>query len=1060
MKTNFTWMLCSIIIFNITPILSQSTNNNNPKSKIYGLEKKTHSASLGKNKITSNNVMRLGKKLEKHLGVTQSLKKTNNHSALNSFISDENRTLIDLNRSNQSKKVSEFNIRWSKYNSTPTSFSNINTLLKVEKSNSKTSAYENAISFISSKKEIFKLDNPNEELILTEEKVDDFNMKHLVFEQEYKGIPIWGQEMVVHSDSKGEIYSINARYSETPLGIDINENSISSEKALSIAENNLSKISKLTDLSDYYKNILDYKKPYIKKYIWLDDKQTKHLVWFVQIRPNIMDNWYYFIKIKTGEILEKYNATAFDGPVTATAVDLLGVNRTLNVYESTGNFFMLDASRNMWQQNQTDVINDPKGAIQTLDAQNQDLSSTSQIFHVASTNNSWGDPVTVSAHYNGGITYEYFLNTHGRNAIDNMGSTIISIVHVTSEGQPMDNAYWNSKIMAYGDGDQSFNPLAGALDVTGHEMTHGVIERTVGLEYKFQSGALNESLADVFGAMIDREDWLMGEDIVKPGVFASGAMRNLLDPHNGGTSINDNGWQPAHMDEFLNLTLDQDNGGVHVNSGIPNRACALIGEAIGKEKTEKIYYRVMDARYLNSQSQFIDMRLGVIQAATDLYGENSTELTAVKDAFDTVGILDGSGTEREDDLPPVEGEQWIASINAEGTDNSLYLVRPTIQQESDIKLLTSTQVYTLTGNPISVSDDGSVILFIDSDNFIRVINSDGSQETVISESGDWNSISISPDGSKLAATSIYSEAYIYIFDFINSENSKVIALYNPTTQDGIQDSSVRYADALDWDLNSETIIYDCFNEIPGNDGSNIEYWTVNVLDLVNEKIFALFPPQEDGINIGNPSFGQTNSNYLLIDLIDVNNSTVDIVAIDLFSGTSNVIETNGSSISFPRYSSLDDRVVFQRYDDLGIADLRQIGLNEDKITASSSSFDFVTGGQLPSWFSIGARPVSIEDEQTQIIPDEFVLKQNYPNPFNPTTVINYSIPDLGARHDSPVQLKVYDVLGNEVATLVNQPQNSGNYKVSFDASSLSSGIYFYRLQTDNFNQSKKMLLLK
>ena len=109
-----------------------------------------------------------------------------------------------------------------------------------------------------------------------------------------------------------------------------------------------------------------------------------------------------------------------------------------------------------------------------------------------------------------------------------------------------------------------------------------------------------------------------------------------------------------------------------------------------------------------------------------------------------------------------------------------------------------------------------------------------------------------------------------------------------------------------------------------------------------------------------------------------------------------------------------------------------------------------------------------KEEELQILPNKFVLFQNYPNPFNPTTTIKYSIPSVETRHASSlhVLLKVYDILGNEVATLVNEEQPPGNYSVTFDVShteqggSMASGIYFYKLNAGNFTQTKKFLLMK
>ncbi len=106
-----------------------------------------------------------------------------------------------------------------------------------------------------------------------------------------------------------------------------------------------------------------------------------------------------------------------------------------------------------------------------------------------------------------------------------------------------------------------------------------------------------------------------------------------------------------------------------------------------------------------------------------------------------------------------------------------------------------------------------------------------------------------------------------------------------------------------------------------------------------------------------------------------------------------------------------------------------------------------------------AKSTAVKDNNSQNFPGIFTLYQNYPNPFNPTTKIKYSIP-VGTQHAVSVQLKVYDILGREVATLVNKQQQPGNYEVEFNASNLSSGVYFYRIITNDFTATKKFVLLK
>ena len=191
--------------------------------------------------------------------------------------------------------------------------------------------------------------------------------------------------------------------------------------------------------------------------------------------------------------------------------------------EHDGLFYLINGSREGFDPEHFD-LNDPKGALLTFDARYTDIE---ELAPITSPDNTFADSVAVSAHANMERVFDYFLENHDRRGIADDGSEMISVVHVTEDGKSMENAYWNGVFIAYGDGGETFGPLASALDVAAHEMTHGIIERTVNLEYRFQSGALNESFADIFAAMVDDDDWSMGEDIADKG------QRNLRDPHNG-----------------------------------------------------------------------------------------------------------------------------------------------------------------------------------------------------------------------------------------------------------------------------------------------------------------------------------------------------------------------------------------------------------------------------------------------------------------------------------------------------------------------------------------------
>ncbi len=275
-------------------------------------------------------------------------------------------------------------------------------------------------------------------------------------------------------------------------------------------------------------------------------------------------------------------------------------------------------------------------------------------------NNYWEDPAGVDAHFYGNFVYDFYKNNFSNFSwfIGSGFETSHGLLSTVHYGTAYDNAFWNGAQMVYGDGGNTFFPLSGALDVVAHEITHGVTEAINNLIYSQESGALNESWSDVMGmfASIDYGDdlpYLMAEEIMKiaktPGKEAYYALRRMDDPpfRTDSYSENDynpkdalNSWgQPEHTSEQYRAASRPwtDYGGVHVNSGIPNKAAYLIttNASVGDEKAKQIYYYAMF--YLSPNSQFVDARDAVEQATIDLYGRGS-ELGAVQAAFNAVGI--------------------------------------------------------------------------------------------------------------------------------------------------------------------------------------------------------------------------------------------------------------------------------------------------------------------------------------------------------------------------------------------------------------------------------------
>lgn len=532
--------------------------------------------------------------------------------------------------------------------------------------------------------------------------------------------------------------------------------------------------------------------------------------------------------------------------------------------------------------------------------------------------------------------------------------------------------------MFYGNGDVAFSsPLAKALDVAGHEMSHGVIQNTANLEYVGQSGALNESYADIFGAMIDRDDWQMGEDVTNASIFPTGAIRDLSNPNNGGSGPNSPGWQPKHMNEFQNLpnTPEGDNGGVHVNSGIANKAFFNLANAIGKDKAEQIYYKAL-TDYLVKSSQFVDMRNAAEKAAKDLHGNNSAEVIAVQNAFAAVGIGSGAGGDYEGDIETNAGDDFILATDE--TSSDLYWIPPTNPNQF-VKM----EVPAPISRP-SFTDDGMACVYVDVDNNMILINFDWSQGLSYgafyledNPQGIWRNVVVSKDGSKIAYTTSNLRNEINVYDF-NAGGNESFLLYNPTTAaGGAETGDVLYCDIMEWDYSGEYIMYDALNRIESTFGDGIEYWDIGFINAWDNasnnfpigQIGKLFSGLPENISIGNPSFAKNSPYIIVFDFLETyldnfgqEQTDYRIKAANIERGDVNDIYLN-TTLGYPNYSRQDDKVLFT-YDNNGTLLLATIDIQNSNKTLPVAGTDviLINGAQKGVWFTTGDRDFTATEE--------------------------------------------------------------------------------------------------
>jgi Zn-dependent metalloprotease len=679
----------------------------------------------------------------------------------------------------------------------------------------------------------------------------------------------------VHLDSKDDIYLFNGRYNRSISGFDTVP-TITAEQAVELAVNDLSSAA------------VTVRHDNIELVIYTQKDGRSVLTFQVTISSAIDYSWIYFINAKTGEVEHKYNdiQTAI---VEASGTDLNGINRSFKAWHNpTDNlYYLIDPSTPTLAKNADPVIEGPQALGDTFV---YDESTTPITIANNNTQDNWSDPIAVSAHYNTRLIYDYYKETYGRDSIDGKGQNLLIKI---SGKERLGNAFWHQGFIYYGEGNL-FKSFAGCLDVAAHEVTHGIIEKTAGLIYANQSGALNESFADIMGAMIDKKDWTIGEDCAKSIPY----LRSLKNP---ATELLPTHYrQPAHLKDYLNKenTKAGDYGGVHSNSGITNRAAYLIseglteeglGQSIGRENTEQIYYRALTT-YLTASATFVDARRGLIKSAEELFGSGSDDVTAIKIAFDAVGIVD---TENFDSTPTpietVDGDDIMAylyteEVNAENIDYQLFVqtfANPFTgyDPENDIGPYNDAAhgdlpAYYTKPAIVNVSSELKVF-YIANDNNIYEAKLNAPDEQ-LTQGAKITSIAVSPNGDTLVFTA-NQDNKLYIFDQETDETIPYPVIPKNYQSEDVESNTILFADALNFDYSGNKIVFDALNclSTPVSscdvDDGGYRFWSIGIFNMRTKQFEFPITNQDRNFDYGFPSFASNNDFVITYDVIDNTN---------------------------------------------------------------------------------------------------------------------------------------------------------------------------------------------
>ncbi len=610
--------------------------------------------------------------------------------------------------------------------------------------------------------------SPHETLILQRSETDKLQMQHDFYQHVYKGLPVMHSQYRIHSKN-GYIESFNGEFYTLP--------EINNSPTLSAEEAKI-KAKESVHADQYIDSLFPIANPELVIAPTNGDykKNDFKLCWKVDVfgLSPLTRNW-VFVDAQTGAIVWT-TPSIYPTDTPGSAETAYYGNKTI-ITDSTANGYIL---KDNGRGNGIHTINEHNDGDFMNDSDFEDADN----FWGSTTPNAL-DQYALDAHWGMEMTYDYFLNFHGRNSIDNQGYELKGYVHF---GQNIANAFWGGQIL-YGDGNGVYfdRPLTGIV-VTGHEITHGLIEYTADLVYQFEPGALNESFADIFGVTVEH---------AATGNSSSSLWKLLEESRPNGTPMRsmDNPNETQCPDTYLGLywfpdTSTADAGGVHTNSGVQNFWYYLMCEGgvgtndngldysvngIGIENAANIAYRNLTV-YLGAFSQYSDAAFYAVQSAIDIFGNCSPEMNTTDAAWKAVGVDPQYLYVEADFITDITGLSVSFYNTSIGVTNAVWDFGDgtTSGSYDPVHLYSSPGTYTVM---LIATDD------ICSDTMLMTVNVDSGLG--MEENNPELLILISPipfnDALAIEVNGITAETNLNIYA-INALNQKVADIFNGTAQ--------------------------------------------------------------------------------------------------------------------------------------------------------------------------------------------------------------------------------------------------------------------------------------
>lgn len=894
------------------------------------------------------------------------------------------------------------------------------------------------------------------DFIFNELKESQFGSQHLSFVQKINGIEVYGTEIKVHIDKELNIRAINGVSNTGAAGT--KTANIPFANAIEIAKNEIKKLTKIYQLNNVQKAMLQYEGPNADLY-YLGTENGIELCWKVTYCPNFHETWQVFVSAESGKILDKKELSChLDGPKTSNrGTTLNNKDEVIGTYRIGDNFYLIDASKSMFNADDPGVFPDnPKGVIKTFDADLLIKEELDKAFIPSSKTNAFGknrsEKAVVSAQVNASIFYDKLESApFNYKSYDNKGSSIIMYTNLNNPTNPFigwNNASWNGRVALFGKGYNLYkSPLSKGLDVVSHELTHGLVQHgtRIGAATTYQNASLIEAICDIMGIVVDGNFTLGENSDVDKAYRASGLIRNLESPHSGLSNSGNwqanqsNGYTANHMRELV-----ADKNAAQYNSTIISYAFYLMtgkapGDGIGLKVASELFFDVV-TNYLGSGANFYDFKDAMLLAVNIRFGAGSGYYNVIRKAFTTVGLETNDQVINQDDLPALIGDNFIISnISTKDKSNELSLFKMSEATE-DIRFSQLDDVK----NNASVTDNGTYIYAANANN--EIIKIKYGEQLLVSKMTNsigkgYSEVAVSKQNERLALVKYEEDTSIHVYDFSSRMFRKFPIKIRPTTVvhgNEFYKITPKRAGSMEWNYAGNKIIFEFENSFIDKNGEThllwnvgeIEVWDTTAQDFANGNIHTFYDQLSSDLDLRYPSFAKNSTSIFIHDVYDRRKQQNTIVAwnrLDMETIKTDIIKTQIPSHA--SYTDTDLGLVITDLDEKGEPALFLIQLNLDKVSVKKGlePIKLLSERKNPRWFTLGIR--------TSLAPQpEINNLKVYPNPCTDFIWIKHE------STNEPSSFEIFNTLGQKVqsGSLLGEER--------INVSNLQKGQYFLRFK--------------